>query len=95
MKAKRKLQASATDDQSCTPQVMAPALAADGSTELAKVPEAARGLTLDDAGRAALEHLRPLLALPAGALLQRLLDDGPDGGPQWWASYPSLAAYLP
>ena len=56
---------------------------------------AARGLTLDGAGRAALERLRPLLTLPADALLQRLLDDDPDGGPIRWGSYPSLAGYLP
>lgn len=57
-------------------------------------PEAARGLTLADAERELVERLRPLLALPAGALLQRLLD-GPDGDPPWqWGSYPSLATYL-
>lgn len=67
---------------------------ADFRSALATDPEAARRLTLDDAGRAALERLRPLLALPADALLQRLLDGGPDGRPIWWGSYPSLDAYL-
>jgi len=56
---------------------------------------AARGLTLTETERQLMTRLRPLLALPAEPLLQRLLDDGPDGGPWWWASYPSLAAYLP
>jgi hypothetical protein len=55
---------------------------------------AARGLTLTDAERELVEHLRPLLALPADALLQRLLDD-PDGDPPWqWDTYPPLVAYL-
>lgn len=56
---------------------------------------AARGLTLTETERELVTRLRPLLALSAEPLLQRLLDDGPDGGPWWWASYPSLAAYLP
>jgi len=58
---------------------------ADFRAALTTDPEAAlatRGLTLTDAEREMVEHLRPLLALPAGTLLQRLLDDGPDG-PQW------------
>ena len=51
---------------------------------------AARGLALTDTERALAARLRPLLALPADALLQRLLDDGP----WWWDSHPSLARYL-
>ena len=56
---------------------------------------AACALTLDDAGRAALACLRPLLALPAGALLQRLLDGGPDGPQRWWNAPPSPDQTVP
>ena len=59
----------------------------------AEVPEAARGLTLTETERELVECLRSLLALPAGALLSRLLKE-PDGAPQSWDSSPSLAAYL-
>ena len=48
------------------------ALAADPESALA-----ARGLTLTDTERELVERLRPLLALPADALLQRLLGGGP------------------
>lgn len=66
----------------------AAALAADPEAALS-----ARGLTLDDTERKLVECLRPLLTLPAGALLSRLLEE-PDGAPQQWDSSPSLAAYL-
>jgi len=50
---------------------------------------AARGLTLTDTERELVERLRPLLALPADALLQRLLGGGPPapgaGGMQLFA----------
>lgn len=62
------------------------ALAADPEAALA-----ARGLALTDAERELVARLRPLLALPAGALLQRLLHDGPDG-PQWWWDAPPFPA---
>ncbi|MDY7079466.1 MAG: hypothetical protein SXV54_21355 [Chloroflexota bacterium] len=42
------------------------------------------GLTLTETERELVARLRPLLALPADALLQRLLDDGPDGPQRWW-----------
>ena len=61
-------------------------------------PEAAltlHGVTLTNAERELVERLRPLLALPAGALLSHLLAGGPGGAPQPWDSSPSLAAYLP
>lgn len=51
------------------------------------------GLMPTEMEREVVERLHSLLALPADALLQRLLD-GPDGEPQWWASYPSLVTYL-
>jgi len=59
-------------------------LASDASfrAAFAADPEAAlaaRGLTLTDAEREVVERLRPLLALLAEPLLQRLLDGGPDG----------------
>ena len=41
------------------------------------------GLTLTDTERELLECLRPLLTLPAGALLSRLLEDGPDDAQHW------------
>jgi len=66
----------------------------DSPATLTATPEAALstcGLTLTDAERELAERLRPLLALPAGALLQRLLDDGPDG-PQWWWDAPPFPA---
>ena len=50
-------------------------------------------LTLTETERELMECLRPLLALPAGALLSRLLKEL-DGAPQSWDSSPSLAAYL-
>ncbi|MDY7076100.1 MAG: hypothetical protein SXV54_04155 [Chloroflexota bacterium] len=65
---------------------------------LAADPEAAlatRGLTLTDAEREMVEHLRPLLALPADALLQRLLDGGPDGPQRWWNAPPFPAQTAP
>jgi hypothetical protein len=52
---------------------------------------AAHGLALTETEREMVERLRPLLALPADALLQRLLDDGPDG-PQWWWNAPPFPA---
>ncbi|MEA3397130.1 MAG: hypothetical protein U9R05_06675 [Chloroflexota bacterium] len=65
----------------------------------AEVPEAALAahrLPLTDTERELVECLRSLLVLPAGALLSRLLDDGPDGDPPWqWYSSLSLATYLP
>ena len=67
------------------------------STEFAPNPEAtltAHGLPLTNAERELVERLRPLLALPAEALLQRLLGDGPNGEPIWWDSYPPLVTYL-
>ncbi len=58
------------------------ALAADQETVLA-----ARRLTLTDAERELVEHLRPLLALPAELLLQWLLDDGPAPQPYLGRGY--------
>ena len=49
----------------------------------AEVPEAARGLTLTETEGELMECLRPLLTLPAGALLSRLLEDGPDDAQHW------------
>ncbi len=65
-----------------------------GTSTLATAPESAlsaRGLTLTNTERELVARLRPLLALPADALLQRLLDDGPDG-PQWWWNAPPFPA---
>ena len=50
----------------------------------AEVPEAARGPALTESERELVARLRPLLTLPAGVLLQRLLDDGLDGPQRWW-----------
>ncbi|MDY6876284.1 MAG: hypothetical protein SWK90_08805 [Chloroflexota bacterium] len=64
----------------------------------AEVPEAAlaaRRLTLTETERELVARLRPLLALPADALLQRLLDDGPDGPPRWWDTPPFPAQTAP
>ena len=49
---------------------------------------AARGLTLTDTERELVERLRPLLALPAGALLSHLLV----GGPPCWCAAPPFPA---
>ncbi len=75
-------------------------LASDASLRAALTadPEAAlaaHGLTLMDAERELVARLHPLLALPAGALLQRLLDDGPDGPWLWWDAPPFPAQTVP
>lgn len=41
------------------------------------------GLTLTETEGELMECLRPLLTLPAGALLSRLLEDGPDDAQHW------------
>ena len=58
-------------------------------------PEAACRPALADAERELVERLRPLLALPADALLQHLLDGGPDGPPRWWDAPPFPAQTVP
>ncbi len=64
---------------------------ADLRAAFAADPEATlstRGLALTDAEREVVRHLYPLLALPAEALLQRLLDDDPAAPWRWWDTPP-------